>query len=180
MKRQLLAILGLVTPLLFASVGQAANPDDLQRLLETRECQGCDLSGVNLQGEHLIGVDLRNANLSGANLINANLEGADLTGANLNNANLSDAMVTNAILASANLDQANLTQAQLYDTDVNGASMVALMLDNAEIFNTAIGIGGEYPEESELSNPFISNSETLLETMDNQPMVEIELIYQAE
>ena len=49
---------------------------------------------------------------------------------------------TNATMTLANLDRANLSQAQLYDTDVQGASMVALILDNANIFNTGIGIGG--------------------------------------
>jgi uncharacterized protein YjbI with pentapeptide repeats len=182
MKRQLIAILGLVTPLLLASVTQAANPNHIQQLLETRECQGCDLSGADLQGEHLIGADLRDANLEGANLGYANLEGADLTGANLKAANLSGSMVTNAILAQANLEQANLSQAQLYDTDVNGASMMALTLDGAEIFHTAIGIGGEYPETDIMdhSNPFISQGGQSPEAMNTTPRVEIELIFMAE
>jgi hypothetical protein len=69
----ILAIVGLAVPV------KAENPIQLKRLLETKECQGCDLSKANLKSTHLIGADLRNANLKGANLEGANLEGADLT-----------------------------------------------------------------------------------------------------
>ncbi|MGK7946622.1 MAG: pentapeptide repeat-containing protein [Microcystaceae cyanobacterium] len=180
MKRQLIAILSLITPLLVASVTQAANPNHVQQLLETRECQGCDLSGADLQGEHLIGVDLRDANLEGAKLDYTNLEGADLTGANLKSANLTGSMLTNATLAQTNLEQANLSQAQLYDTDVSGALMIALTLDGAEIFHTAIGIGGAYPETMVSDNPFISQDIQSPEEVYHKPTVEIELIFQAE
>jgi len=47
-------------------VAQAANPEHLQRLLESNQCQNCDLSGA----------DLKDTNLFGANLVNANLKGA--------------------------------------------------------------------------------------------------------
>ena len=52
---------------------------DLDKLLETKECQECDLSG--------------------ANLTEARLDGANLTGASLKEANLTD-----AVLFAANLD----------------------------------------------------------------------------
>lgn len=83
MKLQLLAAMALITPLFLANSVQAGSQKDLQKLLSTRECIQCDLSGLNLSGTHLIGADLRGANLQGANLTNANLEGADLTGAKL-------------------------------------------------------------------------------------------------
>ena len=67
---------------------RAENLQHVQQLLETNSCQGCDLSGADLQNTHLIGADLRDANLTDANLEEANLEGADLSRANLENANL--------------------------------------------------------------------------------------------
>nr|WP_322111842.1 pentapeptide repeat-containing protein [Aerosakkonema funiforme] len=74
------------------------NEDNIKKLLATKQCQNCDLSGVNLSG-----ANLPNANLSGANLSGANLSGANLSGADLSGANLSDANVTDANLSDANL-----------------------------------------------------------------------------
>ena len=51
---------------------------DLQKLLSTKECVGCDLSGADLSG-----LDLREADLTKATLTEANLKGANLKGANL-------------------------------------------------------------------------------------------------
>jgi uncharacterized protein YjbI with pentapeptide repeats len=52
-------------------------------------------------------------------------------------------MVTNADLKQANLDEVNFTNAQIYDANVYEASMEGLVITNAEIFHTGIGIGGE-------------------------------------
>ncbi|MEY3255897.1 MAG: hypothetical protein RLZZ29_1028, partial [Cyanobacteriota bacterium] len=65
MKRELLATVALVAPLLFVGSVNAGNNRDLQKLLSTGECQKCQLSRVNLSGAHLIGADLRGANLQG-------------------------------------------------------------------------------------------------------------------
>ena len=90
--------LGKVAPV------EAANPEHVLRLLETKECAGCDLSGANLSLAILV-----NANLRGANLRGANLSGADLTRANLSQADLSSANLNQAYLMMANLDQTNLS-----------------------------------------------------------------------
>ncbi|MGB5770157.1 MAG: pentapeptide repeat-containing protein, partial [Crocosphaera sp.] len=44
------------------------------------------------------------------------------------------------------LDKVNLTKAMVYDVDVTGASMMALIIDEAQIFHTGISIGGELVE----------------------------------
>ncbi|MEM8810453.1 MAG: pentapeptide repeat-containing protein, partial [Cyanobacteria bacterium P01_G01_bin.38] len=119
------------------------NPDDLQRLQLTENCEACDLSGSDLSGMHLIGSDLRNANLVGADLSYVNLEGADLTGADLTGANLTGAFLTNASLSYANLTDVNLTQAHLYYVEVTGAILTNLNLAEAEILETPISVGGE-------------------------------------
>ena len=132
----------VATPLVWSGTAIAGNPDHVQQLLETNACMNCDLSGADLSGAHLIGADLRNANLSGTNLNEANLEGADLTGANLQKADLRGAMVTNASLNRANLTAADFAFAKLYDVDVTGATVDDMNIQNAEIYNTGIGIGG--------------------------------------
>ena len=143
MNTKLLVTLAFVAPLFLTNSTLAGNPQHVQRLLETRECVNCDLSGVNLSEEHLIGADLRNANLEGANLKYANLEGADLTGANLTRANLSYSMLSNVNFKNANLNNTDLSRAKIYDANVFGASMNDMNITDAEIFNTGIGIGGK-------------------------------------
>ena len=73
---------------------QKKNLDTLRQLLTTKQCQNCDLSGVNLSD-----ADLHDANLTRANLTNANLKGANLLGANLTGANLKGANLFGANLA---------------------------------------------------------------------------------
>ncbi len=103
----------LTAALLLISLGEAApvkaaDPTHVKRLLETKECSGCDLSRANLSGADLSFAILVNANLMGANLKGANLSGADLIKANLSKADLRQANLNQAYLTSANLDQTNL------------------------------------------------------------------------
>ena len=93
-----------VAATMFASSASAFDPADLQKLLDTGECAGCDLRKANLTGANLIGADLsgtdlRDAYLKGAFLSGANLEGADLSGAFLMDANLSGANLNGAALS---------------------------------------------------------------------------------
>ncbi len=92
--------------------------EDLDRLKNTRECQGCDLTGADLRKADLDGADLteanlKSANLSGANLFEALLNGAVLQGANLTGADLRGAMLNRADLKNADLSGANLRGAIL-------------------------------------------------------------------
>ena len=64
----------------------AVDETHLKQLLETKECEYCDLVGAdlenaNLEGANLWRAKLRDANLKGANLYEASLEGANLDGA---------------------------------------------------------------------------------------------------
>ena len=90
--------LALTLPVGFSSTGvlHAENPDDVARLVATRECAGCDfqnaqlvgknfntanLTGANFSGAFLYGTSFRKANLKGASFNGADLKGADLAGA---------------------------------------------------------------------------------------------------
>jgi uncharacterized protein YjbI with pentapeptide repeats len=94
MKRKTLIIsfaatLGMTAAVVYFS--GLTKPVPVKQLLETRQCQGCDLRGANLRKLNLEGVNLEGANLEGANLEktklgNANLQRANLTQANLNRA----------------------------------------------------------------------------------------------
>lgn len=79
---------------------RASDPSHLQRLIATRNCVGCDLSGENLAGFTLKGSNLGNSNLTGANLYKASLVQANLTGTVLANADLSGANLLAAIGAN--------------------------------------------------------------------------------
>jgi Pentapeptide repeats (8 copies) len=98
----------------------------LDQLIQSKSCEGCDLSNANLSGFELGGVNLRgaslnNADLSNADLSNADLSGADLTGASLERTNLTNAQLTNANLSGLDLQTANLTGVNLTGANLAGA-----------------------------------------------------------
>ena len=116
MKRVVLATALLLTPFCLAAPAKAKNPDSVKRLLETKECSKCDLSGADLSGMNLSFAILVDANLKGASLKGTNLSHADLTRANLSQADLRQANLSQAYLTNANLDQTNLIGASLNST----------------------------------------------------------------
>jgi len=86
--------------------------DNVQTLLSSDSCVGCNLSGANLIGADLSGGNLSNADLSDANLTGAFLAQSDLCGANLSGADLCGANLSMASLDGAtNLSGANLSGA---------------------------------------------------------------------
>jgi tetratricopeptide (TPR) repeat protein len=104
----------------------AENLEHTQRLLSTKQCSQCELSGAglvlaNLAGANLSGADLTRANLSRANLTGADLTGANLTGASLNGANLNGANLSGANLSGSDLRDAYLVGARLYGINLNTA-----------------------------------------------------------
>ncbi len=114
--------------------GEAAK----KKLLETKDCVGCDLRDMDMRGADLTeasltGVilhnadlrysDLGKANLSKADLRKANLWSADLRGANLREVDLSEAMLISADLRHADLSGANLTDAHKHNTYLTGAKL---------------------------------------------------------
>jgi len=100
----------------------------LQQLLETKECIRCDL-----QNAELAGVNLKKANLEGANLKGANLEGINLKEAYLIGANLEGVNLNDANLGGANLTLAQLTNATLVDADLQGVNFQAANLKQANL-----------------------------------------------
>ncbi len=76
----------LLVLMMGATPSMAFDAAQLQQLLTTKNCPGCDLSYADLRNADLRNADLRNANLTGADLTGADLTGADLTGANTTNA----------------------------------------------------------------------------------------------
>lgn len=115
--------LGLVLTFLLPTVVKAENIAHLNQLLQTKQCQGCDLSNAGL-----VMADLRGANLVGANLVGANLSRADLTGADLRGANL-----TNASFAGANLMGANLSGAIALNTDFRSSYVHGVIINDVDL-----------------------------------------------
>jgi uncharacterized protein YjbI with pentapeptide repeats len=94
MKLKLLAIAGLsaiytVGMVQYISVQKARQ--QVEQLLQTNACPGCNLKNAKLDNLDLSDANLRNANLEGANLQGTRLENANLQGANLQHANLQHA-----------------------------------------------------------------------------------------
>lgn len=109
-------------------------------LLDTEQCYGCDLKGINLSGENLDSVDLEGADLSDAILKDVDFEGANLKGVNFTNADLTGADLSEADLYKADFSGANLTDADFESAlldDVNfrgaqGYSQQSVLLIDAQ------------------------------------------------
>ena len=86
--------------------------DDVDTLLSTNKCVGCNL----------IDVDLTEAQLSESNLSRAKMNNAILYRADLSHADLSGTVLLNVNLEKANLDDTNLSGNVFSYTHINGAS----------------------------------------------------------
>ncbi|MCU0565325.1 MAG: pentapeptide repeat-containing protein [Oculatellaceae cyanobacterium Prado106] len=126
-----LAISSLMAP------AQAENLEHTQQLLDTKQCQNCDLSGAGLVYSNLSGANLHQANLSQVNFSRANLSGSNLSGSNL-----SGAVLFNANLTGADLRGANLSGADLRGVILTGARLEGATIDGAN-FLGAIGLPSE-------------------------------------
>jgi len=148
--KRLLAMLALALMLWGVSFApaEAAIPDDVQKLLDTKKCQVCilndadlnhtDLHGANLKiavltGANLVGADLSETNLMLSDMEGANLSGAILTNAQMNGANLPGANLTGADLSNAEMTQANLDNADLSNANLSGAVMLSVTLGTANL-----------------------------------------------
>ena len=117
---------------------------NLQQLIETNKCPGCDLAGAMLNRIDLSGADLEGANLAGASLYLANLSGA-----NLKNANLQGAGLGGADLGGADLRGANLTGAVLEGAYLKGALMEGKVITRRPPDEDGIGAGKRVFVENE-------------------------------
>lgn len=139
----------IITTVIFATIAiplkvQAENINHLSQLLNTKQCENCDLSnaglvmtnltGANLTGANLMGANLSRANLTGANLAGANLMGASLYGANLTGANLTGANLTSADFRNTYLVNANFQNTNLGSAYIQGAVGIPETAGEAEQF----------------------------------------------
>ena len=122
MKRTLTAL--TVAATMFASSASAADPDDLNRLMNTNACIECDLFSTYLGGAVLSRAFLTRAFLSRADLSGADLSGAVLMEVNLTFANLNEANLTGANLTGANLSYATMNGAILCNTTMPDGSII--------------------------------------------------------
>lgn len=129
-------VVGIPLGLAAMPIAQAANPEQVQRVLKTGQCPGCDLSGANLAEANLFGANLVNANLSGANLSGANLGSANLTDTNLSAANLTKASLHRATLENTDLSKANLSNAYLRDAEIADINLQGAMLQGVNLSRT--------------------------------------------
>ncbi|CAK22734.1 pentapeptide repeat-containing protein [Synechococcus sp. CS-197] len=144
-------VAALLTALLTPSALQAGTPQSVEvvpygtpqeRLLQLGACAGCDLRGLNLQGEHLIGVDLRDADLHGVDLREANLEGADLSGARLDGADLRGARLSNADLTDTDLRRADLRDAVVINAYAPNVRTDGMRFAGADLTGSHLIYGG--------------------------------------
>ena len=147
-----------------AEESSQAIQQNIDDLIRTNSCVGCDLRGADLNRMILIDADLSNADLSGATFYLA-----DLSGANLSGANLRDAKFGGADLANADLRGADLRGALL-----DGAFLKGSLMDGKVVEATAKGPDVEVeasekvyiPDESKPKEVIDQNQAALAEPVE--------------
>jgi uncharacterized protein YjbI with pentapeptide repeats len=140
--------LKLFALMMFPLAVGAENLQQLNQLLTTKQCQGCDLtrsglvqsdlSRINVTGSDLTDANLGRTNLRGANLQKANLTRASLFGADLSGADLRGANLSQADLGGANLTGANLTGAIFAQTDLRQAILTGANFEGVDFRNAYV------------------------------------------
>ena len=109
-----------------AGTSIAGDEKHLIQLLESRQCPGCQLNGVDLTHADLRDADLHSAQLKYANLSQARLDGADLSGSDLRFTSLQGAS-----LRGSDLRKSRLIGTDLRRTDLSGALLDPKALDQS-------------------------------------------------
>ncbi len=102
-----------------SSAASVTAKENLEKLIKTNSCRGCDLAGLNLNRMDFSGADLEGADLSLAKLFLTNLSGA----------NLKNAILTGAGFGGADLGDADMRGADLRGTSLEGAYLGGTLLD---------------------------------------------------
>lgn len=120
-------ILGFSGPVASYAASATAR-ENLHILLETRTCQNCDLSGLDLNRLNLSGVDLQGADLSLSSCKLTNFSGANLSKAKLNGVSFDGADLGETDLRGADLRGARVDSAYL-----NGAKTSGRIVEKEQI-----------------------------------------------
>ena len=111
-------------------IQEPANPN-VQKLLTTRECRGCDFTGTEIINKDLRGVDLSNASFEGGSLYASDLTGANLTGVNFRNAVLRRTDLKDATLAGTDFSDADLSFARNANLQAAGTTSSTICPDGS-------------------------------------------------
>lgn len=104
------------------------NPN-VEKLLTTRECRGCDFTGITIVNKDLSGVDLTSATFDGGSLYACDLTGANLTGVSFRNAVLRRADLKDATLAGTDFSDADLSYARNANLQAAGTTPTTICPD---------------------------------------------------
>ena len=116
----------------YAESGSQQIQHNIDTLMQTNSCPGCNLQGADLNRMELSGADLSGADLSEASFFLTDLSQANLSGANLYNAKFGGADLANADLRNADLRGAVLDGAYLKGSLMDG-SMSDMKVEPAEV-----------------------------------------------
>lgn len=105
---------------------------NLQQLLSSRTCRGCDLAELDLTRLDLSGVDLQGADLSQAKLSLTNLSGANLKNTQLNGTIFAGTDLAGADLSGAQIQKGSLDNAYLGDAILDDKSI------STQVINTSL------------------------------------------
>lgn len=132
----------IIAVLLIVPYGVNAGPsvtakENLEKLLKTRQCRGCDLSGINFNRMDLSGVDLEGADLSSSTFFLADLSRANLQNTTLRGAKFGGADLGESDLRGADLRGASIDNAYLGDAKMTGSMVTSLPYEKAGVSGIA-------------------------------------------
>ncbi|MFZ9114956.1 MAG: pentapeptide repeat-containing protein, partial [bacterium] len=105
---------------------------NLNTLLSTGNCSGCNLSGIFVDGDNTSLADnVTSVNLANANLSNAHFQNVEFAGDNFSAALLDNASFERVGFFGVDLSQANLSNAHFQNVEFAGDNFRAALLDNA-------------------------------------------------
>ena len=160
--------------------------ENLAKLLATRICTGCDLSGLNFNRMDLSKVNLEGADLSMStffltNLSYANLRNTTMSGAVFGGADLGDADLTGADLRGVSLDSAYLGGTKMTGEIVTTKPFEDIGVDEVEkdVYVESQSIPKKSPKQKEVNvskRRDFSETPPVLSVTDEKSAVEVEEI----
>lgn len=136
-----IATVGILAGLVFTNSASAFDQADLNRFLETNECEDCALTdiGTALAGRDSSGAKLAGADLSANNYIrSAILDYTDFQGAMFVDSRFLDSSAIGAIFISADMTDVGIINSIMREADFAGAILVNANITNADLRNAVL------------------------------------------
>ena len=107
--------------IIFSISASLAGPNsEIEKLIKSMECIGCNFSNLNLKGSNFWNFNISNSNFTKSNLVKSNFQGSNLSGSIFNN----------SILISSQFHSVNLDNSSLLNIKATAATFIGASFRN--------------------------------------------------